>query len=902
MHPRHIIYRLLALCLLLSITAVAKSFVVTSLPTQSQLPVGNIHCIFQDSEGYMWYGTRGGGICRDNGYQIDKFGGKNIICITEDKSGKIWFGTYDGLFYIDKKEYQVRATSYKGETSTLMCDSQGRLWASVGGTIYCINPQTQEKLLENKHIEENAAYFYEDSQRDVWILFWNHKIWKYTGGKHLQPFMPQMTIKPTRIIEDKKQDGYWIATWGDGVLFFDNKTHSLIPQESTTLSLDLGQVLDMKVDLNRNLIYTSTTDNLYIYYINGKNLTQVNTLPFMSAQKKILDGMWIDHSGNLWVGGFIPTTFILSPTLIPTQRYSLPQVTQQTGYPLIADRCIKDGNKLWISQGRIGLMLYNRLTQKLLAISDIPTNSRLITKKRKSSGVWAAKGTTLLSLTANEQLQVAAQNVCSFDSDIMMIRDLGSHLLIGTKTGLYQCQLAQTPVEKPITNLIFRSDKPITQAVTDVDGQIYFLVKNKGLYCHTLDKRTHILCNNAYKLNTMDISPDGTLWLGSEDGKIYTSQPCKRQLVLQEKLCNPNQNSIVDILVDYLRHIWILSDQTVKEVNPENGNMRILHSQDTDIQVPNFYKLEYTGQKLVGIGAAGAYFEISPSLALNNTSEKTYSVIPTSYKIGDSLIIVTQGSNKINIPADESNLTLYMTTNQPLEASKISFAYKLAGNASWVYLPQGINSVYLNSLPVGNCTLLLKSTDKYGRWSEHITEITLYHIPHWWQTIWAKLLFILIGIGILYSLWILAKRIHILSNLQNMRQRLSLHEIEIKDGHEKQALKAEDTLKEIIGYIEANIADANYNVQRLCEDMCMSRTNLYRRIHTVSGLSIIEFIRDIRLKQAALILTNQPDTPITIIHKSVGFTSNSYFTKCFKKKFGITPSEYAKQKATASEV
>lgn len=902
MRPRYIIYRILTLCLLLLVTAEAKSFVVTNLPTQSQLPVGNIHCIFQDSEGYMWYGTRGGGICRDNGYQIDKFGEKNIICIAEDKKGKIWFGTYDGLFYIDKKDYLVKATSYKGETSALTCDSQGRLWASVAGTIYCLNPLTLEKSLEKHLSKENAACFYEDSQKDIWILFWNHKIWKYTKDKQLQSFMPNMTAKPSRIIEDKKQKGYWIATWGDGVLFLDAKTRMLIPQPSTNFNLDQGQILDMKVDLKRNLLYTSTTDNLYIYQINGKTLTQVNTLPFMSAEKKILDGMWIDQEDNLWVGGFIPTTFIFSPTLVHIQRYILPQITQQTGYPLIADRCVKDGNYLWISQGRIGLTLYNRLTKKLLAANNIPLNSRLLTKKYLQKGVWCANGKTLLSLIANEQLQVSAQDVYSFDSDIRMIRDLGTHLLIGTKTGLYQLQLPQTAVENPIIHSIFRSNKPITQAVEDVDGQIYFLVKDKGLYRHTPGKKAQIVCSNAYKISTMDISPDGTLWLGSEDGNVYKLQPNRHQLTLQKELCNPDKNAISDIQVDYLRHVWILSDQTVKEVNPENGNMRIFHSQDANIQVSNFYKLERAGQKIVGIGAAGAYIEISPSSELNSNSEKTFPIKPTSYRIGDSLSIITQGTDKIIIPADDSNLTLYVSTNQPLDANKISFAYKIEGSDNWVHLPQGTNSVYLNNIPIGNSTLQLKSTDEYGRWSEHITEVSLYHVPHWWQTLWARLLLILTGIGVAYSLWLLNKRIHILSNLQNMRNRLSLNEIEIKEGYEKQALKAEDTLKEIIEHIESNISDANYNVQRLSEDMCMSRTNLYRRVHTVSGLSVIEFIRDIRLKQAALIMTKQPDIPITVIHKSVGFTSNSYFTKCFKKKFGMTPSEYAKQKSTTSRV
>ena len=888
----------MALCLLLFVTVAAKSFVISTLPTQSQLPVGNIHCIFQDSEGYMWYGTRGGGICRDNGYQIDKLGGKNIYCITEDRKGRIWFGTNDGLYVIDKTNYHPKATPYKGETSAIMCDSQGRLWSCTAGSIFCINTDTSRKILKEQHSQDNAASFYEDSQKNIWILFWGNQIWKYTGGKRPKTVMQQMAIKPTRMIEDKKQNGYWIATWGDGIQFLDKKSLALTPQTSTKLSLEQGQILDMKVDQKRNLIYTSTTDNLYIYQICGRTLIPINTSSFMSVEKKILDGMWLDQEDNLWVGGFIPTTFILSPSATRIQRYPLPIITRQTGYPFIADRCVEDGNLLWISQGRIGLMLYNRTTDKLLDTKGIDANSRLMAKKQQQRGIWCANGNMLLSLEYNSLQQVTVKQICSFDSDIKTIREQNNCLLVGTNSSLYRLPLSkiQTGISKP--HPIFSADKPVTQAVADVDGLIYFLVKGKGLYRYTPTRKVSIICNNDYKINTIDISPDGTLWLGAEDGKAYKLPSGKQQLVLQKNLCNANKNAIIDIQVDYLRHIWTLTDQTVKEVNPENGKMRVFHSQDEDIFVSNFYQLEYAGEKRVGIGAAGAYLEISPSLELNGNGTVEYSIIPTSYRTTDTLSIIPQDSKRIIIPANSSNLTLYMSTNHPLDAGKTSFAYKLEEEGNWVYLSQGVNSVYLNNIPAGNSTLLLKSTDEYGRWSEHITKIHLYHIPHWWQTILAKLLFMLAGGGILFSLWLLNKRIHLLSNLQNMRNRLSLSEIDIKTGHEEKALKAENTLKEIIAHIEANITDANYNVQRLSEDMCMSRTNLYRRVHAVSGLSVIEFIRDIRLKQAALILKNHPDTPITTIQKAVGFTSSSYFTKCFKKKFGITPSEYAKQNSS----
>lgn len=890
--------RLLALCLLLCWAVVAKSYVVTPLPNQSQLPVSNIHCIFQDSEGYMWYGTRGGGICRDNGYQIDQLGGDAINCITEDKQGRIWIGTKAGLFFLDKHDYLLKATPFKSETSALLCDSRGRLWASVGGSILCLNPNTRQVIIEDKRPKESAGTIYEDSQNKIWILFWG-KIWRWTPKqKYPQLFIKTPHINASRILEDKHLHGYWIATWGQGIYFLDGQNYQLTPQPSTAIAPEQSLTLDIMVDSQRRLLYVSTLDNIYIYRINGKKLDAIDTSSFLSQEKKILDGLWLEKNGNLWVGGFIPTTFIISPNNWPIARYTIPQITQQTGYPLIADRCIKDNRYLWISQGRIGLVLYNQQTQKLSLANHLDINSRLIEKKHLLPGIWGAHDKTLLSLTADMQQQVAAQSICTFDSPITMIRDMGNHLLIGTHTGLYKLQYSQKNIQEISMHKLSTSTSTIKQAVEDVDGEIYYLTQGKELYHCAPNRKEKLLGNRSYQISCLDISPDGTLWMGTEDGKVYHKATNHPHFILHKELCNPAKNAIIDIQVDYLRHIWILSDQELKEMNPANGNMRQIHCQDANLQVANFYQLEQTGSQMVGVGAAGCYLEIAPSLALNEVTHQSHPIIASSYQIGDSTYIVNKGTEPIIIPADQSNITLHISTNQILDARNITFAYKLGDSNNWIVLSKGTNTVYLSNLPIGENTLQLKSTDEYGRWSDHITQISLYHTPHWWQTIWAKALFCLLGIGLLYILWVLNKRIHILSNLQKMRNRLSLNEIEIKNGHERQALEAEETLKAIIAHIETNISDSNYNVQRLSEDMCMSRTKLYRQIHNVSGLSVIEFIRDIRLKHAAQILKKHPDTTISIIHQTVGFTSNSYFTKCFKKKFGVTPSEYVKMQHT----
>lgn len=359
-----IVLPIIILLLTVRINAVpVKAFdmIIRNLPNSEQLPTKELLCIFQDSEGYMWYGTRGGGLCRDNGYQIDKLGENNIRCITEDGDGKIWFGTTEGLCYIDKKDYKVRKTPFKGETTALLCDSKGRVWASVAHRIVCIHARSGNVIYSSDNVKCDATYMYEDSEKRIWILFWNKQIWKFSPSQSFKPTVVHVNEVPIRMIEYRQQNGYLIATWGKGVCFMDKGTYALRPLETTDEATDRQQyILDMKWDPKRQFLYVSAMDNLFIYRLEGSKLSVVNTHPFMSAHKKVLDGLWIDRTDNLWVSGFIPTTFIISPDNASIRRYDIPQIVGQTGFPLIADRCLQDGNHLWISQGRIGLMIYNK--------------------------------------------------------------------------------------------------------------------------------------------------------------------------------------------------------------------------------------------------------------------------------------------------------------------------------------------------------------------------------------------------------------------------------------------------------------------------------------------------------------------------------------------------------------
>ena len=95
--------------------------------------------------------------------------------------------------------------------------------------------------------------------------------------------------------------------------------------------------------------------------------------------------------------------------------------------------------------------------------------------------------------------------------------------------------------------------------------------------------------------------------------------------------------------------------------------------------------------------------------------------------------------------------------------------------------------------------------------------------------------------------------------------------------------------------IEANLTDSELSVEELGSKMGLSRVQLYRKIKSLTNYSPNELVRIARLKKAASLLASSEKT-ISEITYEVGFTSPSYFTKCYKEYFGESPTDFLKRR------
>ena len=139
----------------------------------------------------------------------------------------------------------------------------------------------------------------------------------------------------------------------------------------------------------------------------------------------------------------------------------------------------------------------------------------------------------------------------------------------------------------------------------------------------------------------------------------------------------------------------------------------------------------------------------------------------------------------------------------------------------------------------------------------------------------------------------------IIDNLIQNRQRLKGK----FSGAQQQAARVEQPevkgndeqlMERIMRSVNKNLGDSDFSVETLTRDVGISRAQLHRKMKEMTGISTSEFIRNIRLEQAARLLREQKIN-VTQVAYTVGFSNLAHFSTIFRKHFGISPSEYAER-------
>ena len=735
-------------------------YVLTELPTQQQLPVANVHCIYQDREGFMWYGTRGGGLCRDNGYHIDVFrsdrfhkdliGQSNdITSIAESADGRIIFSSKEGLYLLDKSNYSIRMADERlAEYSTgpVLVASDSTVWVCSGRKVLHYDPHLKPLAVYPslwKGREVWASRIMEDSQHRIWVTQWDGGVVCYNlNSDHFEEKYWPEGIIPSNLVEDPDAHCFWIGTWGKGVMKYLPEAGIAelepcsYPEENSSL------IIHLNMDRESHRLWASTMYGLLAYDIRDGRLSAVDLSAVLPKGMSIIDNSTFDAQGNLWVSGFSPHTFILSRPDTSILKNSFPDISAQWNYRPFIWLSIREGDWLWIGQDRKPMSLYNTKTGTILFQNTSELVRPNITKFYKClrmSGIWGIEGNRLYHIWYDGK-GIQSEITVTAGGEIYTVCDGGDGLIyIGHREGIDIFNQTTRKIEQ----LPIRA-KRVSCIIKARSGCLYYSADNDQLICYGTDKKEK-MTSDIGDFTAIVEGDDGRIWAADRQGNLVCHTPQTGETAVDTRGSNANGDAIKKMAIDVKGHLWLLSDQVVKEYNPKSGAYRVFRSSDKAIQMDCFHSVKSEGDH-VCIDGAGGILYITPSANIDQELSTAHPVV-TSITIDGEPQIIGMNTSHIEIGHDAVNIEIQFSTLNHLHADKVSYAYRLSSiDDQWHYLPQGVNKATFVRLPKGQYTLELMATDEYGCWGKSEKTLTLYRLPAWYETWWARLLYILMAI------------------------------------------------------------------------------------------------------------------------------------------------------------
>ncbi|MBQ8655752.1 MAG: helix-turn-helix domain-containing protein [Prevotella sp.] len=256
-----------------------------------------------------------------------------------------------------------------------------------------------------------------------------------------------------------------------------------------------------------------------------------------------------------------------------------------------------------------------------------------------------------------------------------------------------------------------------------------------------------------------------------------------------------------------------------------------------------------------------------------------------------------------------------------------TYYYRMKGYESeWIRLPRGEHSVRYTALPAGSYTFEVRYVPSWVESRDNTTDVDVIDIdinvtPYFWKSWWFTLL--LVAGAIAAIIYIYNRRVQQLKrqeadrlltpirevldesknpeqlqmrikNILNAQERYRESFQKTAEAEQQAALRQEKPFMErVMQVMEQNYANSDFGVTEFCEAIGMSRSLISKRLNTETGQSTGQFIRSYRLNIAReLLLKNDVNRNITEIAYKVGFNDPKYFTRCFVKMYGVSPSTF----------
>lgn len=812
--------QIVSLVALFIVQIYSTAFAQLGIEMNKRLSNSSVKSIFQDSQGYMWFGTFDG-LNRYDGYELRTYRNQlenensiphnYIYCITEDLDKKLWIGTGQGvgiydrnfdtfsrLNYINnnnsKESYQLNADS-----KIIQIDRKNNVYIGTNGWGLLFKAQMDKAAIQ-------IPFF---DYRSKTNLFYYH-----VSALHIDT-----------------NDRIWLCIEGYGLYTFEKKSKQL-----QLVSKNVVEATSM-ISKNNNELLISNYRGIFVYNKQQKTFTPQFQRELKSTQINMIS---LESTNNLWIAtqneGVQRISLSQTEQNIDRQQQIRPyRLSSNTVYTLFIDR----QNKKWIGTGKGGVHVindddykFNSLQQKYYAAYNL--HDRFIRSfaeyddkiwiGTEGSGLYAWNPKTGFSELFTKQQQLPDNTVNA------ILPDKKGTLWIATDQGImrytkkdkfkkYTCVTPEGTLNTNVQVLLQGKDETIW-AATFSNGRLYAYNTKADRFDQFTDDINDLNCladddnqtmwagnyNEIFNINkqTRKITrfvigkpvraihkgKNHTLWIGTE-GKGLLEFDSKTRKVLASYSTNEglSNNAVLNILEDDSGMLWLSTFNGLSKFDPTTK--KFIRYEETDGLQSNEFSygaaLKLTNGNLLFGGNNG--FNLfdpdsiqlnvhAPALAITNLKidNKQIAYLSKQVIIGKDHLI-----EKLRLPYDKSTFSLDFAALEFVSPQKISYKYFLEGlDKNWNDAGSS-RSINYNRLHEGSYTLYIKSTDSAGNWADNMIKLEIQILPPWYRTWWAYLFYFSAVVMLCYWYYSYRKKQHALNHEIQLSKFTILKERELSE-------------------------------------------------------------------------------------------------------------------------
>jgi ligand-binding sensor domain-containing protein len=714
-----------------------------------------VYCLLQDSRGYLWMGTRGGGISGFDGVEFKNYSVKDslvnnyVFCIKEDSKKNLWIGTNNGISHyngIRFKNYQLAGDSAQVRVTEIEFDSKGRKWLATNVGVLFFDDKGFTNVSER--VKEKASVISAmlvDKENTIWygtvegLFSIKEENGIFSRQRH-GPFRKQVTS-----LKKDENGTLWVGTFAGGLHQYKDGNFTRVDE---ALELDKQNLIDIYFD-NQGQIWVATTSSGVCQYNAGtKSFTWLSENEGLSTNnvRCILQ----DRCGNYWFGtsgggvsnyfGKQFTHYDKSSGLQSSYIHGVFRDSQQ---------------RLWIGTGEKGVNVYDSAKYKSYNSSNGFADVRVKVFAEDSNG-RVYLGTDIGLFTYDSSGFKAVDGLeKKFIRGIVKDKD-GNFFVATLGTGLYKMNF----VNGEIRLLHFTQKNGLlhdrlTCLNYDKQGRLWYGTETEGIGTIEGDKLSEKaltvkqgLPSNSIRCIVEDRS--GNLWIGTAGNGLAMVPLYQGDLIVKKYdhtngltssniylLACDNENNILSGSEKGLDHLFLDSERKIQSVKHYSKGEGFEGIETVQNSVFN----DTDGS--IWFGTINGLEKYNPANKFRNEQAPVTTITgvilidkyldQTEHKtsIGDWNII-----NTLNLPYDQNQLTFEFMGINFSNPDAVKYQWKLEGlQNEWSPVSQQ-NRINYSNLGPGDYTFMVKACNEDGVWNTVPTTLKFSIIPPVWMRWW----------------------------------------------------------------------------------------------------------------------------------------------------------------------